>query len=674
METMAHMTLAAPGTLTILMAGLAAVVFIVTVVFNALGVRRLRRRTHRAAKIGQIMKYAMQTERVTALRFEMGRGRITNTVGNFLPEDGISTKEYIDAVHPDDRQEVSRFLTQLSIGRMSNGEVRYRRNTARRGEKPRWRYIFNSAAISGKTMPYDVVCALKDETDLYEDQLQEQDLDTRYRSIFERSIVGLAIYDNEGMLIAANKDMHDMMHMEGDHDPLFYDVNIFSRQPFRDIIKPDDVTELHFCTKMIVPERGVYTYMELQLTPQLDDVGNIQHYALAARDVTAEREFYLKNVENDKQIRRANEDIQRYETELQYLMDKCDMRVWRASFKNHEVTIYKSLSRYEQKLSIEQIGRYFVNYGRFKDRIRNFQEEFNRPLTVVCQMKSVFHNPDEIHWNAIDSIPTFDAEGNLEGCFGTLRNITPLIQAQEKLKEETRRANDSARLKSVFMANMTHEIRTPLNSIVGFSDLLTMIDDPEQKREMVRVIMNNCDMLVRLINDILEISAMDGSAIIISPEEVDFAKVFDDMCESLEQRVQMPTVTFVKDNPYATLTMSVDQRRVQQVVTNFVTNAVKYTRQGHIRVGYRIEDNADSARPQLFVYCEDTGAGIPKEKQASVFERFVKLNDYVQGTGLGLSICKAITDRCGGQIGVDSEGEGKGSTFWMRIPVDIKKQ
>ena len=289
---------------------------------------------------------------------------------------------------------------------------------------------------------------------------------------------------------------------------------------------------------------------------------------------------------------------------------------------------------------------------------------------MVRRTRSIFHNPDEICWNVIDSIPTFDKDGQLEGCFGVIRNITPLIQAQELLKEETRRANDSARLKSVFMANMTHEIRTPLNSIVGFSDLLPMIDSPEDRKEMIRVIMNNCDMLLRLINDILEISTMDGNAIIITPEEVDFAHAFDDICETLRQRVQNPNVEFQKDNPYTSLVLSIDQRRIQQVITNFVTNAVKYTQKGYIRVGYRIEEReVRKEERNLYIYCEDTGSGIPKEKQSTVFDRFVKLNDFVQGTGLGLSICKAIVTRCGGTIGVTSDGEGQGSTFWIRVPI-----
>ena len=172
-------------------------------------------------------------------------------------------------------------------------------------------------------------------------------------------------------------------------------------------------------------------------------------------------------------------------------------------------------------------------------------------------------------------------------------------------------------------------------------------------------------MLLRLINDILEASDM-GQSLTFTPKPIDLAREFDDICQTLSQRVQSTDVQFLKDNPYDTCPVTLDKDRLQQVLTNFVTNAVKYTTTGHIRLGYRQEMR--EMKNGLYFYCEDTGAGIPKEKQSSVFERFVKLNEFVQGTGLGLSICKAIVDKSGGEIGVTSEGEGCGSTFWFWIP------
>jgi signal transduction histidine kinase len=318
-------------------------------------------------------------------------------------------------------------------------------------------------------------------------------------------------------------------------------------------------------------------------------------------------------------------------------------------------------------MDFEELKRHFID-SPFRQGLEEPEKYFNVPQTTLTHMRPFFHEGEELQWNIIDSAPYFDEYGRLEGSYGVIRNVNELIEKQERLKEETERANDSGRLKSVFMANMTHEIRTPLNSIVGFSDVLPMLSTPEEKQEIIRIIMNNCDMLLRLINDILAISSLDTGGIHIEPRLVDFAKSFDDICESLKERVQTPGVEFIKENPYMTLETIVDNGRLQQVITNFVTNAVKYTHQGHIKVGYRYENQG------IYIYCEDTGDGIPKEAQKKIFERFVKLNDYIQGTGLGLSICKAIADGCKGQIGVISEGKDKGSTFWIWVPADIKTE
>ena len=652
------------------MVAVVTLIFVAAVIATVIITRRFRSKSEKTGSVSRLMQHALELEQLKVVKVQMSNRRIVNVYGSLLPEEGITTKEYMEDVHPDDRRGLSQFITQISLGQTDNGEWEYRRKSQDGDGNWQWRYIHNNAVKAGRSVPYDVICTLNDETADKREQQEEEDLSRRYQSIFERSIVGLSIYDERGMLLAANENMREIMHMQGENDPYFYDVSLFNRRPFRDLILAGETDELHFCTKLVIPERNLHNYLEMQLRPQLGDEGQVLHYSLVIRDISDERDFYLKNHENREKIRKANEEIQQYETELQYLMDRCDMRVWKASFASQEVTLYKSLNSYERRFTIPELRQFFLDTGEaVTQKFANPTVFFNRPVSMIRRMRSIFHNLDEIHWNVIDSIPIFDKEGKLTGCFGIIRNITPLIQAQELLKEETRRANDSTRLKSVFMANMTHEIRTPLNSIVGFSDLLPMIDSPEDKKEMIRVIMNNCDMLLRLINDILEISTMDGNTIVITPEDVDFAQVFDDICESLQQRIQNPDVQFIKDNPYPTIQLSVDPRRIQQVITNFVTNAIKYTQKGHIKVGYKVTPAASATPATLYIYCEDTGAGIPKEKQGTVFDRFVKLNDYIQGTGLGLSICKAIAARCGGQIGVESEGEGHGATFWIRIPL-----
>jgi signal transduction histidine kinase len=327
----------------------------------------------------------------------------------------------------------------------------------------------------------------------------------------------------------------------------------------------------------------------------------------------------------------------------------------------------------DKQFTLQQLKSIFVDQeDPFVRDLENPATVIAKPLSYMGRMYPVVSGRDvEPQWVQINSIPEFDEKGNLKGAFGVWRNIHQLMQKQEQLKRETERANDSGRMKSLFMANMTHEIRTPLNAIVGFSDVLPLLTTPEERQEMIRLIMDNCDMLLRLVNDIQDAASLDISGEVeMLPTRVDFSKYFDELCEQLQQRLREPTVTFMKENPYPAYVTMIDEMRIRQVYTNFVTNAVKYTHQGHIKVGYRKEwrEEDGESREGLYLYCEDTGDGVPKDMQDKLFERFFKLNDYIQGTGLGLSICKAIANACHGYIGMDSEGSGCGSTFWMWIP------
>ena len=309
---------------------------------------------------------------------------------------------------------------------------------------------------------------------------------------------------------------------------------------------------------------------------------------------------------------------------------------------------------------------------------------FTNTSPEQAEMKAVYHFDNSVLadgecWLDMTATPLRDSQGNVYGHHGISFDVTQTVQLQRELREVTKKAEASNQLKSAFMASMTHELRTPLNAIMGFTEVLRATEEPEERAEYIRIVRNSCDMLVRLINDIFEASTITDGPSSIEPAEVEFSKSFDDICLMLEQRVTEKGLKFIKENPYYSFCTVLDMGRMQQSITNFVTNAVKFTEQGHIRVGYRIttpDDTLDvlEGKPRfahkdgLYIYCEDTGSGIPKDKQDLIFQRFVKLNEYVQGTGLGLNICQSIAERCGGTIGVRSEGEGKGSTFWVWIP------
>lgn len=648
-----------------------AIGFIAVIISNRIVRRRIRRSTQLTKSTSAVMEQAVKISETNVVYFDIPRNWTDKLYGHMIPDEGISSEEWKKHVHPDDLPGALRLLHLMINGESKREEFRYRWNFDYSGGKPRWGSMYNVSIAEyqpGMSRPRGIVSTLVDETKLIEQQEREKEVTERYKLIFEQSIIGLSFYTPDGWLLDANKKMREICNFDSEEgDGYFSKANLFETSPFREHVNKNHVEEFWVCSRSDIPERDMHLYLEIRLHPIRDEKGNLLYIAIATRDVTEEREMYLQSKLNDIQIQKANEEIQRNETELRYMMEACEMRVWRTSFKDRKIQFFKGLSEIEKEMSFEEYETYFLDEsGTIAENFAHPEIHFTKPVTYLCYMRPVFHETEDMQWNQINNIPIYDEEGNLTGCFGLIRNMSRFIEAQERLKHETQRANESGRLKSVFLANMNHEIRTPLNAIVGFSDLLQMMSTSEEKRELIHVIHNNCDMLLRLINDIMAISAMDSNGLIMKPIDCDFARSFDEMCQSLAQRVENPNVQFIKENPYKTLETHLDEGRITQVLTNFVTNAVKYTKEGHIKVGYRIQDNG------IYMYCEDTGTGIPKEQCPKVFERFVKLNDYVQGTGLGLSICKAIADRCQGKIGVDSE-VGQGSTFWIWIPCEMKQ-
>ena len=652
---------------SVMMTLLTVIVFAICWGLNRISILRIHKNTQHAREISTVMKQTLNLSGDYVLRLSLADRLAHNLQGDFLPENGMTFEESRDYMHPDDWPLYVEFLRTLMSGKQKKAECNFRWNAGTR-DKPEWRNMHDQAiaeyANERVHTPTNIFSILTDKTEFLIQEKEEQLLNEKYRRVYEQSIVGLAFYDKDGNLMTTNPKMREILKFQSEDDPFYYNSTIYDMPDFRDVINRRKIEELWFCTKSVIVERGVNCYTELRLHPIYDEHDELVYITFSIRDITQERELYLKNKLYDEQIRKQSQAIQQYEQELQYLMESCDMRFWRTSFANRTITFHKGLSTAEREMTFDELAEQF-----FDEELRAYYknpENVERvgAMTRLCKTRPFFHEGREYQWNIFDSVPYRNEAGELTGTYGLIRNVTPLIEKQEQLRRETERANESGHMKSVFMANMTHEIRTPLNSIVGFSDVLPMMTTPEEKQEIVKVIMNNCDMLLRLINDILAVSTLDSDGIKIMKQEVDFAKTFDEICLSLTERVQTPGVEFIKDNPYETLKAKLDPGRIQQVITNFVTNAVKYTQQGHIKVGYRKEDNG------LYIYCEDTGAGIPKEAQQKVFERFVKLNDYVQGTGLGLAISKAIVERCNGRIGVNSEGEGKGSTFWMWVPCE----
>ena len=223
------------------------------------------------------------------------------------------------------------------------------------------------------------------------------------------------------------------------------------------------------------------------------------------------------------------------------------------------------------------------------------------------------------------------------------------------------KVREADKLKSAFLANMSHEIRTQLNAIIGFSNILAETDDKEEKEEFVKIINKNSDLLLRLITDILDFSKIESGVLDYSLSDTSLKDIFHEQFQVHAMKMPEKVSLICDFDALPDIFVHTDPKRVTQVLSNLISNAVKFTEVGSIRFSYRIVEK------YVLVEVIDTGIGISPQHQQAIFDRFVKVNSFKQGTGLGLTICKTIIEALNGTIGVDSR-PGEGARFWFTLP------
>ena len=256
-----------------------------------------------------------------------------------------------------------------------------------------------------------------------------------------------------------------------------------------------------------------------------------------------------------------------------------------------------------------------------------------------------------------------DVDGNPIKIVGTTMRIDDRKELEAALIAARNKAEESERLKTAFLANMGHEIRTPLNAIVGFADLLPVVENEEDRNQLIREIQNNNQKLLRIIDGLVSMSKIEAEARNLVKSQTNLVSVLQELAQNYAQVVDNQTVVLATQFPYTELMMTTDVAKLREMVDQLMQNAVKFTLKGSITLGFDLVDG-DHVR----IWVKDTGKGIAEADKERIFERFVKVDEYIPGTGLGLSVAKSHAASLGGTIGVDSR-PGEGSTFWVVLPL-----
>ena len=501
----------------------------------------------------------------------------------------------------------------------------------------------------------------KSELQAKEDRLALDNSEKILRNIYKNLPAGVELYDKDGYLVDINDKELEIFGLSDKNEALgvnlFDNPNIPSEVKERLRAKEDVNFSINYdfskINQYVDSRRNGIINLNTKVTALYDSQNRFINYLFINIDTTETTNAYTK--------------IQEFENLFLLIGDYA-----KVGFAHFNVltrdgyaqdTWYRNLGEKEGIPMPQVIGVYAHVVPEDQAVLKNFVREVKEgKATSLRKEVRVCRENGKYTWTSINvMVRDYRPQDGIIEMLCINYDITPLKETEQKLIIARDKAEELDRLKSAFLANMSHEIRTPLNAIVGFSSLLAETDSRSERQEYIKIVQENNELLLQLISDILDLSKIEAGTFNFVYTNVDVNETCAEIIKSMSMKVSKG-VELIFEEPFPECYLYTDKNRFTQVISNFINNALKFTQQGCITLGYE-----QVSHQKIKFYVRDTGMGIPEEKQKSIFERFVKLNTFVQGTGLGLSICKSIVSQMGGEIGVDST-EGIGSCFWFTHP------
>ena len=517
-----------------------------------------------------------------------------------------------------------------------------------------------------------------DVTDEYRRLETVNQLLLRYHTVFSTSLVDMVYYDNKGVLQDINERACQAFGVPNreyvlnnkfllKNNPFFGDVNLETMDNTRTscIVDFGDYTDpVYHIDELGLADKKMY--YESTINPIRDADGNLEGVYMAGRDITEMVVSYRRQKEGAEKLRKVNEDIRQYISNINYALRISDIRMVNYYPKSFTLEMSDNITQSQMKLS--QLRCIRLATPRFRRTVSSVLNRMDHlsPYNIQVNIETEIRDKKGRQiWLLFNLVPMVDADGKVERYFGMCRNMTDMVETENRLAVETKKAQETELLKQSFLSNMSYEIRTPLNNVVGFAGLFNSPHDEADEPAFVEQIKTNSNNMLTLVNDVMLLSSLDANMVEYRKDDIDFAQIFASHCQMGWSNAN-PQIKTIIDNPYESLVVNIDMEHVGKVIEKLCWLSALTLKEGYAKARYEYR------RGELLITIEDSGDGIPEEGMAHIFDRFVhNIDNHLLGTGLDLPIVQAIVRQMGGTIEIESKLH-QGTTAWVSIPCEAK--
>ena len=517
-----------------------------------------------------------------------------------------------------------------------------------------------------------------DVTDEYRRLETVNQLLLRYHTVFSTSLVDMLYYDNKGVLQDINERACQAFGVPNrkyvlnnkfllKNNPFFADLSLETMDNTRTscIVDFGDYTDpVYHIDELGLADKKMY--YESTINPIRDANGNLEGVYMAGRDITEMVVSYRRQKEGAEKLRKVNEDIRQYISNINYALRISDIRMVNYYPKSFTLEMSDNITQSQMKLS--QLRCIRLATPRFRRTVSSVLNRMDHlsPYNIQVNIETEIRDKKGRQiWLLFNLVPMLDADGKVERYFGMCRNMTDMVETENRLAVETKKAQETELLKQSFLSNMSYEIRTPLNNVVGFAGLFNTPHDEADEPAFVEQIKTNSNNMLTLVNDVMLLSSLDANMVEYRKDDIDFAQIFASYCQMGWSNAN-PQIKTIIDNPYESLVVNIDMEHVGKVIEKLCWLSALTLKEGYAKARYEYR------RGELLITIEDTGDGIPEEGMAHIFDRFVhNIDNHLLGTGLDLPIVQAIVRQMGGTIEIESKLH-QGTTAWVSIPCEAK--